>query len=93
MGAWARAPPTCQPGRLAPLRAIEARQPEVARRGERRESAVLDEGGDLVGHADIGLVDDPELALEAGAFNNAVVELVALLLGNDRSIQGNTSRR
>jgi hypothetical protein len=61
-------------------------------RAARRESAVLDEGGDLVGHADIGLVDDPELALEAGAFNNAV-ELVALLPSNGRSIQGNTCRR
>jgi len=33
-----------------------------------------------------------ELAPEAGAFNSAIVELVALLLGNDRSIQGNTCR-
>jgi hypothetical protein len=55
--------------------------PKSQRRGgERRGSAVLDEGGDFVGRADIGLVDDPELAPEAGAFN-VVVELVAFPLG------------
>src|SRR3989475_4860285 len=42
--------------------------------------AVLDEGGDLVGGTEIGLVDDAGLAIDAGAFDDVIVERVAFLL-------------
>ena len=60
-------------------------QPEVARSGGEghRGSTVLDEGGDLVGGAEIGLADDAGFALDAGAFDHVVVEFGALLLGDE----------
>jgi hypothetical protein len=61
-------------------------QPEVARRGGQRNwrGTVLDERGDLVGGTEIRLVDDAGLALDARAFDDVIVELVALLPGDER---------
>ena len=57
-------------------------QSKVVRSGGPRDrgSAVLDQSDELVGGAEIGLVDDPGPALDAGAFDDVVVELVAFLL-------------
>jgi hypothetical protein len=64
-----------------------ARHAEVTRGGRQRDwgSAVLYESSDLVGGTQIRLVDDAGLALDPGAFDHIIVELVALLLGNERS--------
>src|SRR5580765_8450636 len=63
-----------------------AGQAEVARGGGKRNwrSAVLDQSSDFIGGAEIRLVDDARLAIDAGAFDDVVVELVALLLGDER---------
>jgi hypothetical protein len=65
-----------------------AGQSEVARSGGQRDrgSAVLDEGGDFVGSAEIGLMDDAGFAFDAGAFDDVVVELVALFLAMREAI-------
>jgi hypothetical protein len=47
--------------------------------------AVLDQVGDLFGGAQIGLVDDARFAIDAGAFDDVVVELIAIFLGNEGS--------
>src|SRR5438094_7345830 len=62
-----------------------AGQSKVARRGGQRDrgSTVLDKGGNLVGSAEIRLVDDAGLALDASAFDDVVIELLALLLGDE----------
>jgi hypothetical protein len=62
-----------------------AGQSKVARSGGERDrgGAVFDEGGDLLGGTEISLVDDPGLAVNAGAFDDVVVELLALLLGDE----------
>ncbi|MFO0283706.1 MAG: hypothetical protein ACK532_17500 [Acidobacteriota bacterium] len=44
---------------------------------------VFDEGGDAFGGAEIGLVDDAGFAVDAGAFDDVVVESVGLLLGDE----------
>ena len=69
------------------------RQPEgtgqavVAARGGQRDrgGAVLDQGGDLLSGAEIGLVDDAGFAVDAGALDNVVVELIAFSLSDERS--------
>ena len=62
-----------------------AGQSKVARSGGQRDrgGAVFDEGGDLLGSTEIGLVDDAGLAIDAGAFDDVVVELLAFLLGDE----------
>ena len=67
-----------------------AGQSKVARSGGPRDrgSAVLDQSDELVGGAEIGLVDDAGLAVDAGGFDDVVVvvvELVAFFLGDERS--------
>jgi len=66
-----------------------AGQSKVARSGGPRDrgSAVLDQSDHLVGGAEIGLMDDAGLAVNAGAFDDVVVvvELVAFFLGDERS--------
>jgi hypothetical protein len=64
-----------------------AGQSKVARSARPRDrgSAVLDQSDELVGGAEIGLVDDAGLAVDASAFDDIVVELVALFLGDERS--------
>lgn len=67
-----------------------ARQPQVqggGRQGNGR-GAVFDEGGHLLGTAKVGLVDDAGLAVDAGAFDDVLVELVGLLLGDEGSHTG-----
>ncbi|MFN8941387.1 MAG: hypothetical protein ACK5ZJ_16775, partial [Acidobacteriota bacterium] len=44
---------------------------------------VFDEGGDAFGGAEIGVVDDAGFAVDAGAFDDVVVESVGLLLGDE----------
>ena len=69
-----------------------AGQSEVARGGGNRDrgSPVLDELCDLLSSAEIGLMDDARFAIDAGALDDVVVELVAFLLGTSEAIQGNT---
>ena len=45
----------------------------------------LDQLGDLLGGAEIGLMNDAGLAVDAGAFDDVVIELVAFLLGDEAS--------
>jgi len=60
-------------------------QSKVARGGGQRDrgSAVFDQSGDLVRGTEIGLVDDAGLAIDAGAFDDVIVELVAFFLGDE----------
>jgi hypothetical protein len=44
---------------------------------------VFDEGGDAFGGAEVGLVDDAGFAVDAGAFDDVVVEGVGSLLGDE----------
>jgi hypothetical protein len=62
-----------------------AGQAEVAGRGGQRDGrgAVLDEGGDLFGSTEIGLMDDAGFAVDASAFDDVVIKLVALFLGDE----------
>src|SRR5438876_4211986 len=62
-----------------------AGQSKVARSGGQRDrrGSVFDESSDLFGSTEIGLVDDAGLAIDAGAFDDVVVELLALRLGNE----------
>ena len=46
---------------------------------------MLDEFGDFFGGAEIGLMNDARFAVDASAFDDIVVELVALFLGDERS--------
>lgn len=46
-------------------------------------SGVLDEGGDAFGGTEVGLVDDAGFAVDAGAFDDVVVEGVGFLLGDE----------
>ena len=63
------------------------RQAEVAHGGGEghRSSAVADQSGDLFGGAEVALMDDARLAVDAGALDDIVVELVALLLSDEAS--------
>jgi hypothetical protein len=47
--------------------------------------AVLDQGGEAFGGSQIGLLDDAGLAIDAGALDDVVVELVGFLLVDDAS--------
>ena len=64
-----------------------ARQAEIQRGGREGDGsgAVLDQGGNAFSGAEIGLMDDARLAVDAGAFDDVVVELVAFLLGDEGS--------
>ena len=46
---------------------------------------MLNERGETVGRAEITLLNDPGLTLDARALDQILVELVALLLGDDRA--------
>src|SRR6266481_10126380 len=61
-----------------------ARQTELHRRGGERDrsAAIFDQGGDAFGRAEVGLPDDPGLAIHAGTFDDVVVELVSFLFGD-----------
>jgi hypothetical protein len=48
-----------------------------------RRFSVFDQSGDLVSGTEIVLVDDAGLAIDAGAFDDVVVELVAFFLGDE----------
>ena len=68
-----------------------ARQSKVARSGGPRDrgSAVLDQSDELVGGAEIRLMDDAGLAVDAGAFDDIVYIEVLLCYKTDlyRAIQ------
>ena len=51
----------------------------------KRRGALLEQGGDFFGAAQIGLVDDARAALNAGAVDDVVVKFVLLALGDKRS--------
>jgi hypothetical protein len=57
-------------------------QAEIAHGGGQRyrSGAIANQGGDFFGGAEIALMDDARLAVDAGALDDVVVELVALLL-------------
>lgn len=67
-----------------------AGQAEVERGGRERDGrgAILDQSGDVLGGAEISLVDDPGFAVDACAFNDVVVELVGFLLDDERGHTG-----
>ena len=66
-------------------------QPEGAGQAElhlgdgqgQRGGAILDQRGDTFGSAEIGLLDDAGLALDAGGFDDVVVEFASFLFGDD----------
>jgi hypothetical protein len=74
-------------------------QAEIAHSGSQRygSRAIANQGGDLFGGAEIALMDDAGVAVDAGTLDHVVVQLVALLLcdeaGHNRVIQvyGNSS--
>jgi hypothetical protein len=45
--------------------------------------AVLNKSGDAFRSTEVGLLDDTGLAIDAGALDDVVVELVGLFLGHD----------
>jgi hypothetical protein len=47
-----------------------------------RRGTVFHQRGHLLGGAEVSLVDDAGFAVDAGAFDDVVVELVGLLLGD-----------
>src|SRR5664280_189236 len=57
-------------------------QAEVDRGGlqRQRRGALPDQGGDFLSAAEIGLMNDAGLAVDAGAFDDVVVELIAFFL-------------
>src|SRR5437879_3354092 len=61
-----------------------ARQTELHRGGGEwdRSGAIFDQGGDAFRRAEVGLLDDPGLAIHAGTFDDVVVELVSFLFGD-----------
>jgi hypothetical protein len=61
------------------------RQPVVEGRGRQRDGggAIFDQGSHLFGAAEVGLADDAGLAVDAGAFDNVVVELVGFFLSDE----------
>ena len=71
-----------------------AGQPEVVRgrRDGDRGGTVFDPGGHFLSGTEVGLVDDAGRAVDAGAFDDVVVELVAFFLGDEGSHKvGNTT--
>ena len=67
-----------------------AGQSEVPRRRGNRDGGgpIFDQRRDFLGRAEIGLVDNPRLAIDAGAFDDIVIKLVAFFLGDERSHTG-----
>ncbi len=63
------------------------RQAELAqaRRQRQRRAAAAHEFGDFFGRAEVALMHDAWPAVDAGAFDDVVVELVGFLLGDERS--------
>jgi hypothetical protein len=62
-----------------------ARQTQIERRRFQRyrSGAIFNQRGDFLGGAQIGLMDDAGLAVDASAFDDVVVKLVGLLLGDE----------
>src|SRR5260370_6893905 len=50
--------------------------------------AVLDKGGDSLSGAEVGLLDDPGFAVDAGALDAGVMDLVGLFLRHNRGHVG-----
>ena len=65
-------------------------QSELQRGGREwnRSGAVLNQSGNALGRAEIGLMDDAGLTVDAGALDDVVVELVGFFLGNEGSHRG-----
>ena len=57
--------------------------PRVTRFQRHRSGTILDQRSDFLGGAEIGLMNDAGLAVHASAFDDVVVKLVGLLLGNE----------
>jgi len=83
-----RGPERFQHGRHAGLLSCQpegAGQSEVARGGGQGDGrgTVFDQGGHLIGRAEVGLVHDAGLAVDARAVDHVVVEFVALFLSDE----------
>ena len=65
-------------------------QAEVQSGGLQRKGrgAVFDERGHLFGATEIGLVNNARLAVDASAFDDVVVDLLAFLLSDERRHTG-----
>ena len=57
---------------------------ESCRLQRHRSGTIFDQRGYFIGGAEIRLMDDAGLAVNASALDNIVVELVGLLLGDER---------
>jgi len=53
-----------------------------------RSRAIANQLGDFFSGAEVGLMDDAGLTLDAGAFDDVVVELIAFLLCDERRHTG-----
>ena len=67
-----------------------AGEAEVSQGGGKgdRSGLLLDEFGEFFGGAQIGLMDDARFAVDAGAFDEVIVEAVAFFLFDQASHQG-----
>jgi len=65
----------------------ELQAAEIQRGGREGDGAVrsLTRAASAISGAEVGLMDDARLAVDAGAFDDVVVELVAFLLGDEGS--------
>jgi hypothetical protein len=52
--------------------------------------AIADHLGEFLGGAEVGLMNDAGLAVDAGTFDDVVVELLPFFLATRLAIQGNT---
>lgn len=75
------------PLRGQPERAWEAESHRGGRERNRGGGA-LDQSGDALGRAEVGLMDDAGLAVDAGAFDDVIVERVGFLFGDERGHTG-----
>ena len=86
----------CRPERLEQFKdaGLLGGEPERAGQAEidsggsdgTRSGTVLDQRGDFLGGAEIGLVDDAGFAVDAGALDDVVVELFAFFLATRDAI-------
>jgi hypothetical protein len=62
-----------------------AGQAEIAHGGSQRyrSGAIADQGGDLLGGAEVALMDDARPPVDAGALDDVIVKLVALFLRDE----------
>ncbi len=65
----------------------ESELPQGSREGH-GGGAFLDEFGEFFCGAEIGLMDDPRFTIDAGAFDEVVIESVALFLFDEAGHQG-----